>query len=509
MVINPNSAKEYINNADNLGYFHQFFESIKYDNFRHIQNIEITFTNPITVISGSNKSGKTTILLSIACSHYNFKKRNPINGNIERTKWGDVMKFTSFDIQNQDWTYYVKYREGTRILNRRGQRKHQTSKWNGVAKKESQIGAPTQHNRNGGRNVILIDLQRIIPNRNNSASIFNKSKNNLTPTPLNPIKTEYLSYIFEDTYNVSSIAKIGDKEIFKYTSSHNYSSYNTASGEDVLTKIISDIVDANDYSLILIEELEIGLHPKIQRRLMDIIYIESKRTKKQFIITTHSSTVLSSVVPNSRIFINNRNNLATNVIKGISINAALSKMDTLAYPLVNIFVEDDISRLIVNKIIAKIIESPNLKGFGDLINIITVGPAKKTYQYYKAHADTFDKKIITCGHACILDGDQRQANYLNDEDPHLFFHYSNYSPEKMLLQEFLTETTDTGLEYHLNNTNPHIFFDKMIEAGHCTTKDEAFNLCWNVFSQKDYGSQHINQFETFLIDRCKAFSNCL
>ena len=42
---------------------------------------------------------------------------------------------------------------------------------------------------------------------------------------------------------------------------------------------------ANEKSLILIDEIEMGLHPKVQRRLMDVIRDISRNEKKQFIIT--------------------------------------------------------------------------------------------------------------------------------------------------------------------------------------------------------------------------------
>ena len=76
MAINPNSDRDYINSyclkspQDQVHMYPQFFRGIEFDTFRHIHNLKVEFSNPITVISGSNKSGKTSILLAIACSHY-------------------------------------------------------------------------------------------------------------------------------------------------------------------------------------------------------------------------------------------------------------------------------------------------------------------------------------------------------------------------------------------------------------------------------------------------------
>ena len=50
-----------------------------------------------------------------------------------------------------------------------------------------------------------------------------------------------------------------------------------------------------------------GLHPKIQRRLMDVIRNVSRNDNKQFIMTPHSGTILDSVCLSSRIFIEKNN----------------------------------------------------------------------------------------------------------------------------------------------------------------------------------------------------------
>lgn len=342
--INTNSDRDYISkcNVRENTHFQLFFNRIEFGVFRNVTDLNIEFKSPVSVIAGSNRCGKTTVLLTVACSHYNFKKRSNNNGTLERVKWSDVMRFTSKDKQDADWTYYVSYREGDKsVLRRRGQRKYRTKKWNGVAKKESQIGTPNSRSgHTNGRNVILVDIDRIVPSRNLPVSFFYKVKSNIQADHLNEIKRSYLSYVFEEKYDIDKIYSDANKVIYSYKNDYEYSSYNTASGEDALTRIISDIVDAERNSLILIEEIEIGLHPKFQRRLMDVIYHEARISSKQFIITTHSATILSSIDEKSRIFIEKNENGALKTIYNISVNAALSKMDSRSYPLLDLFVED-------------------------------------------------------------------------------------------------------------------------------------------------------------------------
>lgn len=509
MEINPNSNKDYVNayskkTLENQTHMYpKFFCGIEFDKFRHIQNLKVDFNNPVTTISGSNKSGKTSILLAIACSHYNFLKKDYANDTLKRTTWGDVMKFTSFDKQSDDWTYHVSFRNGNNIERKRGQRKSITKKWNGVAKKESQIGTPI-NNRNNGRKVYFIDLDRILPARKYSSSSFKNARNN-TLNPLNNnIIAEYLSYVLEREYKVGVLYASSDNEVFGYENDgYQYSSYNTASGEDVLTRIIEDIVNAEEGSLILIEEIEIGLHPKIQRRLIDVIYNESRRKQKQFIVTTHSSSILAAVSPESRIFIEKTNNTFRAIPK-ISINAALTKMDALSYPLVDIYVEDDVSRDIVKKAIENINNS--LNGFNRIVNITIIGSADKTYNYFITREKLYNKESVNVGYACILDGDMRKNYPANDL---LFFHYSNQSPEKMLLKFYIDANPNKSLQYHYNNSNPHCLFEKMVSEGICIDKNNAFELCWNALIATQEGNLYLEDLKSFIKKACKKFSDDL
>lgn len=513
MLLNPNSSKDYVNGysskplAEKVHMYSQFFCGIEFETFRHIRNLTIQFVNPITVISGSNKSGKTSILLTTACSHYNFLKKDYSKDEFKRTTWGQIMKFTNYDEQRRDWTYYVSYRIGNQEpVRKRGQRKYETKKWNGVAKKESQIGTPV-NGINVGRKVYLIDLDRIVPARKLSSATFK----NACDSVINPLQNtiiDYVSYIIEREYNVGVLYANADNEVFGYENGgYKYSSYNTASGEDVLTRIIEDIVNADEGSLILIEEIEIGLHPKIQRRLMDVLYIESKRAKKQFIVTTHSSSVLASVQPESRIFIEN-NTDSFRVISNISINAALTKMDSFSYPLIDIYVEDDISRKLINKAVDKITEER--PGFCRLVNLVVVGSADKTYNYFKTRNALYNEESINAGYACVLDGDMREKKSGNKlqypPEELLYFHYSNDAPEKMLLKAYLQASPNNALQYHCVKSDPHCLFEKMIEEGVCTDKDRAFEMCWNALIETQEGQLYLEDMKNFIKNACIKFS---
>ncbi len=505
--INPNADKDFVDQVDlaNEHNFPKFLKSIKLSPFRHISNLTLNFIHPISVIAGTNRSGKSTVLMALACSHFDFKKRNVHNGLLERHTWSSIMQFTSQDKQKIDWTYFITYKIGKKDEIKRGQRKATTKKWNGIGKKETQFTS---------RQVIFLDLDRISPARNYGRAIFNKSQKaaetNISAVNIPKIE-KYLSYVLEENFRLNKLASHLDKDIFKYSNSNEYSSYNAATGEEVLTKIIIDVIEAPDHSLILIDEIEVGLHPKIQRRLIQALYNISRNDSKQFVLTSHSPSILSSLPDKARIFIEKISDGNYKAIPNISVNAALSKMDSISYPLVDLYCEDKEAKKIVQKAISSIQIEKGLTNFADLINIVASGTGDKTFTYFRSHQETYPNKRIKTGYACILDGDMRiiknstgDLRYPIEECLH--FMYSNDSPEKFLVSEYLKQYPDITLNYHLNNSNPHCLFDKMIENSICTTREEAFEKTWNHFITTEKGEQYFKQLKIFILEMTKKYS---
>ena len=69
--INPNKDRDFVNGLDltKEKIFPKFLKTIELEPFRHIKSLKVNFNHPISVISGTNRSGKSTILMAIACSH--------------------------------------------------------------------------------------------------------------------------------------------------------------------------------------------------------------------------------------------------------------------------------------------------------------------------------------------------------------------------------------------------------------------------------------------------------
>ena len=255
--MNPNQVRDKLKNA-NLGSEHVFpffTNELQVDHFRNIVGLNLKFIHPLTVLTGTNKIGKTSIMAMLACSHVEFQMRNLGTGAFERCTWSRLIKFTQHDRQLNDWKYKIKYKIGNQTNEERdGKRLMATKKWSGVAKRESQIE---------DRKVVYIDVDRITPAHACSNVLFLNTQHSTTLQPITERVKVYFDYIFETEFNLAQIAQHQNRASYKLDDT--FTSFNSASGEDVLLAVLLDAVQASKKSLILIDELELGLHPKIQR----------------------------------------------------------------------------------------------------------------------------------------------------------------------------------------------------------------------------------------------------
>lgn len=75
-----------------------------------------------------------------------------------------------------------------------------------------------------------------------------------------------------------------------------------SAGERAILRLSQDIAQLKG-ALILIDELEAGLHPWVQQLLMAQLQQLALRNDLQVIVTTHSPVVLDAVPRNGRIFL--------------------------------------------------------------------------------------------------------------------------------------------------------------------------------------------------------------
>lgn len=491
--------------------FRQYVRSMRVNSFRHIENFEISFDHPITIISGTNKVGKTSILLLLACSFEKFMKADSTspNGEIREHAWKDVLYFTGHETATNDYSYELQWRLGGDVRSGEGKRLASSKAWSGLAKKSSDTSRTNAKIRD--REVRLVDLERLLPGRSFTNALMRKVVNG-DGERLSEEVEQAFSYIFDcPPTEIREVGRHINKSCFLIRPtgdfSDSYSSFNAASGEEAIIYLLKDLIESPRDSLILIDEIEAGFHPAIQRKIADLIQYISWRDKKQFVITSHSPTMLSAFSPKSRKFIELVDGRYRTINK-ISLQAASSKMDSIGYPLVRCYCEDDLAKFLIKKILQKI--SNQFPNSHRLLNIVTSGPidqVKNDYQRHKRNFIQYDSKV---GYCAVFDGDHKDhpnfSNYFSNPSEKTLFIYPYDAPEKFLVRAYLLQNPNSQLRASLDYSDHHSLFQQMVNLGLAVTDADALSLCYSAFEQTSEYTKHYDELSRFIKEVLTHFS---
>ena len=493
--------------------YRDFLYRIKVNKFRHIVDLDLSFDSPVTVISGGNKIGKTSVLLLISCSFDNFKHIDPTTPDtlFRKFTWKDVIKFTRDETDRGGYSYELVWRLGA-SPEKHGEGKRGLGKqsWTGLGKL-SHTGRTNAKIMN--REVRFIDLDRVHPARGCSKRLVYKASH-AAKEELDIEIVNLYKYVFRVSENIK-IYQTGshiNKRVFLIEHPHvegseAYSSYNDASGEEALLNMFIEMVEAGENALIMIDELECGIHPETQRRLADVIQYLSWTKKQQYIITTHSATLLSAFPQKSRKLIE-MNNDRYHVVSSPAVETVFSKLDSTAHPLIKLYCEDDVAKYCIDKMLVKINEEKPY--FSRNINVIISGPANEVAGDYERHKYLYNQMIPKQGYCCVLDGDIRNNpnynHYVGNNNEYVEFLYSNEPPEKFLCGAYLDAHPNNALQAFLEQENHHDAFQEMVNLGLAVTFLDALGLCWDCFSQTAGFTTMYTSFKQFVFRTMLDFS---
>ena len=163
-------------------------------------------------------------------------------------------------------------------------------------------------------------LNKVI-NRRLEKLIYNKKNRVSENISLSDQGLEYVSYILDMKYTEIKLVKHTFYTCEGYTckfirNSINYSEAFAGSGEFVVIRIVKDILDAKPYTLVLIDEPEVSLHPGAQEKLLEFIVEQTLRKKLQVVIATHSPAFIRSLPKDSiKVLVNDPLTDQTRVLK--------------------------------------------------------------------------------------------------------------------------------------------------------------------------------------------------
>ena len=382
-----------------------FLESASVINIRGIHNLEVKFEYPVSVLAGSNGSGKSTVLLAAACAY-----APPGTSGEGVGKGFSPYKFF-LDYQSKSggqegekdpFTVQFNYStpDGQRFLF-----------WQCL---KNSMGIP-YHRYSGGnqleRSVYLI-TPGTLSNPFDTYNVHNMSYEvtELQETSLTSSQIEFAQGLLPFRYSrvidwIHPNLKFGNEGGMLLAKQENgvvYSEPHMATGERAILRMSQDIADAKG-ALILIDEVEAGLHPSIQKSLMLKLQQLALRNDLQIIVTTHSPVVLDSVPEIGRIFLDRNKEgkiLVHPPYRDLVQDALYGRSDKKF----NLLCEDEVAKSILEGVVDTIMYS-RLRAKRESLNIEYTEDGVSQFPMYAQVLKQFDQNIIF-----ILDGDQRDRD---------------------------------------------------------------------------------------------------
>lgn len=271
-----------------------FLERVSIKNFRGIQDLSVDFSFPVTVIAGANASGKSTLLFTCACAYKvpgsgvkdfvpttlfpNLKTKQTDTPN-------DIELATAFEF------YY------------RAHNKKKSMRWaRGKSWNRSFMG------EKGGEQPQRALYLRTLANLTSPSevrSVLQIAKTDVATTTITSDLLAFAQHVLPMRYKEVKVLSKDDKELLfavRDQQATQYSEFHMSSGERAILRISKDISQLKN-ALILIDELEAGLHPFTQQQMMLELQRLALRNELQIIVTSHSPVVLESVPLEARIFL--------------------------------------------------------------------------------------------------------------------------------------------------------------------------------------------------------------
>lgn len=297
-------------------------ESIEIHGLRGWTGQKVDFEFPIVALVGENGAGKSTVLQAAASVY------KPIQNSKKK------IRFASNYFPDTPWEVAEKgmikwwVREGTST--KEGSIRKFPGRWRGNPDRRE-------------RNTENIDLSRIQPfsDRVGYMRLAKSTLKEASSVAFDEENLNALSTILNKKYEVASMSATEIDEtravpVISHAGAR-YSGFHSGAGETTMVELLRNEIP--DYSLVVIDEIETSLHPRAQRRLLRHLAELCRLKEIQIILSTHSPYILDELPPEARLYIWEGIS-GREIIKGVSPQFAMTKMDLEQHPECDIYVED-------------------------------------------------------------------------------------------------------------------------------------------------------------------------
>ena len=370
-----------------------FLTEVRLKGIRGIDDLRVVFDYPVSVIAGGNASGKSTVLFAAACAY-----RVPgagVKDYVPSTLFPDYRpKIGRRGDEKREVVIEFDYSTPD---GRRSMRWRRAKGWNrsflgrkGASQPERELYLRTLSNLSNPSEVRgVLSMSRL-----SSAP----EETRMTASQLE-FAHQMLPFRYAEVLKLSS----GSKSLLfaAQASGAAYSELHMAAGERAILRLSQEIAQLRG-ALVLIDEVEAGLHPWVQQLLMLQLQQLALRNDLQVIVTSHSPVVLNSVPSHGRIFLDRDDNGRVTVrppYRDIVQNALYGRSNDA----LNLLCEDEAAEGILNGVFDALLPQQEFRR-----ESVRIGRDTGADEF-PTHATAFRKFGQIENFIFVLDGDKRNA----------------------------------------------------------------------------------------------------
>lgn len=337
---------------------------------------DITFDFPVTALIGPNGSGKSSVLDVAGCAYKSIKPESffPKSAIGDESMSGWRIEYELID----------KKLNPKQLIKRSSN--FRQAKW---------VRAEVVD-----RDILFFGIERTVPAGEKVKYRHLMRSTYIHSQPLVKIDIQVakqVEHILGKSVADYQVTNFGfdDKFLVGKNGDNKFSEFHFGAGESSIIRMVSKIEQAPQNSLILIEEIENGLHPIATRRMVEYLIDVAARKSVQAIFTTHSDFALAPL-PNEAIWASISGKLRQGKLSAEALRAVSGKVDKK----LAIFVEDEFAKMWVDAILRE-----KLGAAYEQVEVHAVhgdGNAVKTHQGHLANPAVKFKSL------CVIDGDSQQ-----------------------------------------------------------------------------------------------------
>ncbi|HBZ67744.1 MAG TPA: hypothetical protein DEO70_12990 [Bacteroidales bacterium] len=338
----------------------QILKRIEIHRLKNLIDLTIDFTEqPLTAILGPNGVGKSTILHAISCVN------NPVNlpfATINH-KLSEFFTPTTHSVwTGSRYDIYQDFRDGQNVTT-----DHLTK-----FRKQHERWSPRYITRIE-RYSSFIGIRTCVPRIETETQ---QGRIRFNTTPLNDSISNQVRILAGEVMNRNYLLynehKTGNSKKYIGVSYNglDYSSLSMGAGEQRIFYILSEVIKAPNYGLIIIDEIDLLLHQDALFRLLERLNRIATQKNLQIIFTTHAQSILLlNYIAVRHLYQTPTKTLCFTKTKP----DALQRLTGYQLRPLEIFVEDDLAFSLIKKICAEegMSKYVSIKEFGAAINCFT------------------------------------------------------------------------------------------------------------------------------------------